>query len=184
MSSVKPGDTVTLQFVTTDQNQSVATPSGTPVGTIVQNGVDDGAVTVTVATVTATEFAATFTVPSGYVFGDQVQLKVVYSAGGRAAQDYLWERTLTQLPGTAAGAGADNVTVKITDPATLFPVADADVWVSTDLAGLNVIAGTLQSDGNGEVLFLLDDGVTYFLWMQKEGQKSIRGEEFVAQADP
>jgi hypothetical protein len=182
MSSVKPGDTVVLQFVTTDQNQSVATPTGTPVGTLVQNGVDDGAVTVTVVPVTSSEFAATFTVPATYVFGDQVQLKVAYTAT-RVAQDYLWERTLTQLPGTAAGVGADQVTITITDPDTLFPVADADVWISSDLAGLNVIAGTLQSDGAGKVLFLLDAGVTYYLWMQKEGQKDIRGEEFVAVAD-
>ena len=181
MSSVKPGDTVVLQFVTTDQDQSVAAPTGTPVGTLVQNGVDDGAVTVTVAPVTVNEFAATFTVPAGYVFGDQVQLKVVYSAGTRAAQEYLWERTLTAVP--VVGVGADLVTIKITDPATLFPVSDADVWVTTDQAGLNVIAGTLQSDSAGEVLFLLDAGTTYFLWMQKEGQKSIRGEEFVAVAD-
>jgi len=183
MSSVKPGDTVVLQFVTTDQNQSVAAPTGTPVGTLVQNGVDDGSVAVTVVPVTASEFAATFTVPAGYAFGDQVQLKVAYSAGTRAAQEYLWERTLTQLPGTAAGSGADQVTITITDPDTLFPVADADVWISSDLAGLNVIAGTLQSDGAGQVLFLLDDSVTYYLWMQKEGQKDIRGKEFVAVAD-
>ncbi len=183
MSSVKPGDTVVLQFVTTDQNQSVAAPTGTPVGTLVQNGVDDGAVTVTVVPVTASEFAATFTVPAGYVFGDQVQLKVAYSVTPRVALEYLWERTLTQLPGTAAGSGADQVTITITDPDTLFPVADADVWISSDLAGLNVIAGTLQSDGAGQVLFLLDDSVTYYLWMQKEGQKDIRGKEFVAVAD-
>ena len=183
MSSVKPGDSVVVQFVTADQNQSVAAPTGTPVGIVVQNGVDDGAVTVTVAPVTASEFAASFTVPAGYAFGDQVQLKVQYIAGARTAQDYLWERTLTPLAGTAVGPGADQVTIKIEDPATLFPVADADVWVSSDQAGLNTIAGTHQSDGAGEVLFLLDAGVTYYLWMQKEGQKSIRGEEFVAVAD-
>ena len=183
MSSVKPGDTVVLQFVTTDQNQSVAIPAGTPVGTLVQNGVDDGAAVVTVVPVTANEFAATFTVPTGYAFGDQVQLKVAYSAGTRAAQDYLWERTLTQLPGTAAGVGADQVTITILDPASLFPVPDADVWITSDQAGLNVIAGTLQTDGAGKALFLLDDGVVYYLWMQKEGQKSLRGEQFTAQAD-
>lgn len=182
MSSVNPGDTIVLQFVTTDQNHSVAAPAATPVGILVHNGVDDGAVTVTVAPVTANEFAATFTIPSSYAFADQVQLKVNYTAGTRVAQEYIWERTLTIIP--VAGPGADNVTITITDPASLFPVADADVWITSDLAGMNVIAGTLQTDGAGEALFLLDDGVTYYLWMQKEGQKSITGQEFVAQADP
>lgn len=182
MSSVKPGDSVVLQFATTDQDQSIATPTGTPVATLVQNGTDDGAVTVTVTTVTASEFTASFTVPGTYSFGDQVQLKVVYSAGTRAAQEYIWDRTLTLDP--VAGAGADMVTITINDPATLFPISDADVWITTDQAGMNVVAGTLQTDGNGKVKFLLDDGSTYYLWMQKEGSKSIRGEEFVAQADP
>ena len=183
MSSVKPGDSIVVQFVTTDLNQSVATPTGTPVGILVQNGVDDGSVTVSVVPVTANEFAASFTVPFGYALGDQVQLKVQYTVGARVAQEYLWERTLTPLAGTALGSGADQVTITITDPATLFPVADADVWVTTDQAGLNVIAGALQSDSAGQVLFLLDAGTTYFLWMEKGGTKSIRAKEFVAVAD-
>lgn len=181
MSSVKPGDIVVLQFVTEDQNRSAVAPTATPVVTLVRNGADDGAVTVTVASITTSEFTASFTVPGTYAFGDDLQLKVSYSAGTRTALEYIWDRTLTLDP--VAGAGADQVTIKITDPATLFPISDADVWVTTDQAGLNVIAGTLQSDSAGEVLFLLDAGTTYFLWMQKEGTKSIRGEEFVAVAD-
>ena len=183
MSSVKPGDSIVVQFVTTDQNQSVANPTGTPVGILVQNGVDDGSVTVNVVPVTSSEFAASFTVPSGYALGDQVQLKVQYAVGARVAQEYLWERTLTPLAGTALGSGSDQVTILITDPATLFPVATADVWITSDQAGMNVVAGTIQTDGAGKVLFLLDDGVTYYLWMQKEGIKSIRGKLFVAVAD-
>ena len=181
MSNVKPGDSVTVQFVTTDSTFSVTAPTGAPVGTLVLNGTDDGAVTVTITPITASEFTASFTVPGTYALGDQVQLKVAYLAGARAAQEYLWERTLTLDP--VAGSGADCVTITITDPATLFPVADADVWITSDQAGLNVVAGTLQTNGNGEAKFLLDDGSTYYLWMQKEGQKAIRGDEFVAVAD-
>jgi hypothetical protein len=44
----------------------------------------------------------------------------------------------------------------------------AAVWVSTDSAGNNVIAGTLYSDGNGLVTFMLDAG-TYYAWCQKNG---------------
>lgn len=181
MSSVKPGDSVAIQFATTDQNNSVATPTATPVGTLVQNGTDDGSVTVNVVSLSPTEFTASFTVPVTYAFGDQIQLKVAYLAGARTAQEYLWDRTLTLDP--VAGAGADPVTITITDPDTLFPIADADVWITTDQGGLNVIAGTLQSDSAGQVLFLLDAGTTYFLWMEKGGTKSIRGKEFVAVAD-
>ncbi len=181
MSIVQPGDSVKLQFVTEDQNHSAVAPIATPVATFVRNGADDGAVTVLVTPLAANLFEAFFTVPATYAISDQVQVRVSYVAGTRIALEIIWERTLSILP--QVGVGADQVTITITDPQTLFPISDADVWVTTDQAGLNVIAGTLQSDSAGKVLFLLDAGTTYFLWMQKEGQKSIRGEEFVAVAD-
>lgn len=181
MSSVKPGDSVLLLFTTEDQNRSAVVPVSLPLGQLIQNGVADTGVAVTILAIGAGTHQASFTVPITYSQGDQVQLEVNYNAGTRVAVEYPWERTLTLVP--VAGIGADQVTITITDPATLFPISDADVWITTDKAGLNVIAGTLQSDSAGQVLFLLDAGTTYFLWMQKEGTKSIRGEEFVAVAD-
>jgi hypothetical protein len=80
------------------------------------------------------------------------------------------------------GPGADSVTVEIRVAGD--PVPDADVWISSDPEGHTVIAGTLQTDSNGNAVFLLDDGDTYYLWMQKDGYDSILGEEFVAEADP
>lgn len=64
-----------------------------------------------------------------------------------------------------SGAKAAAVTAKIND----IPVADADVWVTTDPDGLNVVAGTLQTDSLGNVVFNLDDNVTYYIWIQKDG---------------
>ncbi len=181
MSSVKPGDSVLLLFTTEDQNRSAVVPTGLPTAQLIQNGVADGAVTVFINAIGGGVHQASFTVPGTYAQADQVQLEVNYTAGTRSAVEYIWERTLTLIP--IAGVGADQVTITITDPATLFPVATADVWITSDQAGLNVIAGTLQTDGAGQALFLLDDGVVYYLWMQKEGQKSLRGVEFTAQAD-
>ena len=180
MSSVKPGDSVLLLFTTEDQNRS-ADLTATPTAQLIQNGVADTGVTVFINAVGGGVHQAVFTIPSTYAQADQVQLEVSYIAGSRTAVEYIWERTLTLIP--VAGVGADQVTITILDPATLFPVATADVWITSDQAGLNVIAGTIQTDGAGKALFLLDDGVTYYLWMQKEGQKSIRGDEFQAQAD-
>jgi hypothetical protein len=181
MSNVAPGDSIVLLFATEDQDGSAVAATGAPTAQLIQNGVADGAVTVSITNISVGVEQASFTIPGTYAASDEVQLEVSYLAGTRTAIEYIWERTLTLNP--VAGAGADNVTITILDPATLFPVADADVWISSDLAGLNVVAGTLQTDGAGQVLFLLDDGVTYYLWMQKEGQKSIRGKEFIAVAD-
>lgn len=43
--------------------------------------------------------------------------------------------------------------------------------------------GTSQTNSSGEVTFLLDAGLTYYLWMRKDGIKSINGQSFVAVAD-
>lgn len=79
------------------------------------------------------------------------------------------------------GAGADTVTLTFTDGSN--PIADADCWVTNDSAGNNVVAGTLQTNGSGQVTFLLDAGTTYYFWAQKDGYNSIRGTSFVAVAD-
>ena len=50
-------------------------------------------------------------------------------------------------------------------PDGVTPPVGADVWVSTDEAGANVIAGTLLTDPLGRVTFMLDAG-TYYLWVQ------------------
>lgn len=79
------------------------------------------------------------------------------------------------------GAGADSCTITIA--ANGSPVANADVWISADAAGSNIVAGTLSTNQAGEVTFLLDAGKTYYLWMEKAGVNAIQGEAFVAVAD-
>lgn len=62
-------------------------------------------------------------------------------------------------------------------------VADVSVWITLDSSGLNVVAGTLTSNGAGRVTFLLTAGATYYLWAEKVGKVSIQGRGFVAVAD-
>ncbi len=80
-----------------------------------------------------------------------------------------------------AGPGADVVTLNITQNSLAVPYAS--VWVTTDAAGHNTIAGTLTTDVSGHVTFLLDAGSQYYLWMRKTGYKSITGRVFTAEAD-
>lgn len=79
------------------------------------------------------------------------------------------------------GPGADFVTITITAGGN--PVADADIWITTDEEGTNLIAGTVQTDSNGKFRFLLDHGAQYYLWMQKDGVESIQGRLFTAERD-
>jgi len=60
------------------------------------------------------------------------------------------------------GAGALTITYTLTSDEDDSPVAGADVWITTDVAGDNVIASGTTSD-LGAVNFFLDPG-TYFVW--------------------
>lgn len=70
------------------------------------------------------------------------------------------------------GPGAVQVTYVLTDSATTLPIADADIWVTTDIAGTNTIASG-RTDASGEIDFWLDSGVTYYVWRQKDGYNFV-----------
>jgi hypothetical protein len=65
------------------------------------------------------------------------------------------------------GAGAIAWTYTLTAAATGLPIADADIWVSSDAAGKNILASG-RTDQNGQVTFHLDVGTVY-VWRQKSG---------------
>lgn len=68
---------------------------------------------------------------------------------------------------TTLGSGAVNFTYTLTSSVDGSPIAQADVWVTTDSDGTNVIArGT--TDDMGQVTFYLDPG-TYYIWRAKSG---------------
>ncbi len=69
----------------------------------------------------------------------------------------------------SAGAGSQSETLTIKDNSG-NPISGAEVWVSTDEAGTNVVAGTLNTDDFGQVTFLLDPG-TYYLWADDAGHR-------------
>ena len=64
-------------------------------------------------------------------------------------------------------AGAIPWTYNITNQVSGHPIADVDVWVTTDSAGSNVVASG-RTDDFGNVTFYLDAG-TYYIWSQKAG---------------
>lgn len=82
---------------------------------------------------------------------------------------------------TTIGTGSDLVTLTFTDGAT--PISGAEVWVSSDSGGATIVAGTLTTNDDGEVVMLLDAGTTYYAWLKKSGVNPILGSAFVASAD-
>lgn len=64
------------------------------------------------------------------------------------------------------GRGSEPATVNVSDG--INPVQGVEVWITTDSAGLNLIAGTIYTDASGNVEFRLDPG-TYYAWFNKAG---------------
>lgn len=75
-------------------------------------------------------------------------------------------------PRPVSGAGAIEFTYTITSTLDALPVPNVEVWVSTDIAGTNVVAGTLTTNAFGQVVFYLDAGTHYF-WRSKFGWNAI-----------
>jgi hypothetical protein len=65
------------------------------------------------------------------------------------------------------GAGAQEFVYTLTEAGSGDPIADADVWATTDSAG-SVVVASGRTDQNGTVTFYLDSGTVY-LWRQKSG---------------
>ncbi len=74
---------------------------------------------------------------------------------------------MSAVGGSSPGAGAVELTYTLTDSETSDPIADADIWATTDTAGSSVVASG-RTDQNGQVTFYLDSGTVY-LWRQKSG---------------
>jgi hypothetical protein len=73
---------------------------------------------------------------------------------------------LAGLTSSVAGLGSVENTITVT--VNSVPKSGVDVWVTSDVAGTTVVAGTLVTDSNGEVVFWLDPG-TYYVWQQLAG---------------
>lgn len=113
---------------------------------------------------------------------------LIYWDGTTLVDGYLTallsDGALAQINGVQSpAAGSDQCTLTITNTTTMTPVADADVWITSDSAGSDVRAGTYQTDSNGQVVALLDDGDSYYLWAQKDGVNQISAHHFTAVKD-
>lgn len=75
--------------------------------------------------------------------------------------------TIPALINADAGAGAISWEYTLTDSADGTPIDGAEVWATTDAAGVDVVAsGT--TDSFGKVTFMLDAG-TYYYWRKCSG---------------
>ena len=99
------------------------------------------------------------------ILADTNELQTDLTNGGRLdlLVDAIKAKT-DNLP--VAGSGAITWVYNLLD-GDGNPLEGASMWVTTDLAGTNVIASAL-TDSSGNVTFYLDAG-TYYIWGQKDG---------------
>lgn len=76
------------------------------------------------------------------------------------------DQKISSVSGNNPGAGAIEVIYTLTDGGGT-PIADADVWATSDVAGATVLASG-RTDQNGRVTFYLNAGTVYY-WRQKSG---------------
>lgn len=95
----------------------------------------------------------------------QIAFLVQGETVARAAGQIIWNGSAESPPAT--GAGAIQWTYTLTSDVDSSPIADADVWVTSDSAGQSVIASG-RTDTSGQVTFFLD-AATVFVWRAKSG---------------
>lgn len=85
------------------------------------------------------------------------------TADAKSTVIVLYPADSADIPVTVAGSGAVWRTVSVADTEG-NPAIGAEVWLTSDEAGANVIAGVAVTDDAGEVNFLVDVGTTYWVW--------------------
>lgn len=75
--------------------------------------------------------------------------------------------TINNLSLTGTGDVTYNCIVKTESG---FPISNTAVWVSTDVAGKNLVAGTLYTNDFGIATFMLNEGLYYF-WRSNTNYK-------------
>ena len=115
-----------------------------------------------VVNVAETAIAGTYAVSGGIVAPNAGG----YVIAGTAVLD-LAEASIEPNTSTGLGAGAIAHTYTLTNSGDGLPIADAQVWATTDIGGSNIVASGVTST-LGVVTFYLDAG-TYYFWRSKGG---------------
>ncbi|MBP6786276.1 MAG: hypothetical protein KA170_01705 [Candidatus Promineofilum sp.] len=86
---------------------------------------------------------------AGWILGSRIDAKV------------------SSISGNSPGSGATEFIYTLTETGSGDPIADADVWATTDAPGSNVVASG-RTNQYGVIAFYLDPGTVY-IWRQKSG---------------
>jgi hypothetical protein len=109
-------------------------------------------------------YAFTMSIPGSFqgflAFEDPVAGTLALFAVNPQEGEFL--DTRVSLAGSGTGARPTKISVRDSNNQ---PIAGVAVWVSSDAAGADMVAGTLRTDDMGLATFVLDPG-SYWVWRQ------------------
>ncbi len=76
------------------------------------------------------------------------------------------QNLLGQIGNSISGLGAIAHTVNV--QVDSVNIIGAEVWITSDIGGVNFVAGTLTTNGEGNITFYLDAG-TYYVFVRASG---------------
>jgi hypothetical protein len=85
--------------------------------------------------------------------------EIIIETFGHASGQFLFNLAAAN----ASGSGATAKTIKVQNGSGVV-IVGTQVWLTTDIAGANVVGGPLTTDDSGEVTFYVDVGSTYYIW--------------------
>ncbi len=118
--------------------------------------------------------------PTFSEIGDGTALSWIMTATGDSSDFTPSTDSLEALQTGTVGTGAVTWTQTVEDGSS-NGIDNVAVWVSTDVGGSTIVAGTKYTDTNGEVTFQLDAG-TYYVWKQHGGYNFTNPETIVVTA--
>lgn len=139
---------------------------------ISKNGGAFGAMTVTITE----KEGGWYDLPVGTGHSDTNGVLTMYFTASGAKQANLQFRVNAQIFDDLHTLGAGAITRTYTVISSVppnNPIADVDVWVTSDIGGTNVLASS-RTNASGVVTFFLDAGTVY-VWKQKSGQNDDQG---------
>ena len=189
--TVKTGAAAAGSFCTVDGTGELTAATGDPVGVLYVAGVANGAA-VTITGANPYKWAVTCPVLTA---GQVVQMYITATVDAIATGGFVWadiadtalssdlaaslvtivgadgdtlETLSDQIDGVCSlGVGAITWTYTLTSSVDAAPIPDADVWVTSDIAGTAVLASG-RTNALGVVTFYLDAGTVY-VFRQKSG---------------
>lgn len=152
-----PGDSFTVQFTTQNPNTGAAQNADSPpTGVLVRNGVDT-AIVVTITNPATGVYNASWTIPTSYVAGDEVQIRIAAAVAGVGGTDILWTATLILGPSTSTESPHYTSVTLVRNHKVNGRVVDLTAFTDAELEEAIVLAEKMIEGITNDIFYTLSN---------------------------